>query len=340
MGIAVRLRGLSGSRKRSETAAAVRGLAATLTAVGGSVQPPARPEGQPYPAARASHDHVDSARAESVDLLADIEQFRPGLTRNRALALVGGLSSSAEALRESFDTCDTVSADMAEQLSFADETFDLVYAALPSPVPIMEITGEILRVLRLLGIAVMDFASDHQLYTAVLPPGPQDALQARVAASEELLLAGGQPAELVVTVTNTGATMLGSAVSPLRVQASWCSAAGAGAVAAETVIDAILLPGTSIDETLVIAAPDAPGPHVLQLSLVLHEPWRERRSDAAYVLVSVAPRDSSGNQLVAPSAPLQPDVLVAAAVARAGGQILDVRSLAPGGGQRWFFARA
>ena len=343
MGIAARLRGISGSRKRSENTSAVPGSAAVPTAVAGPVQPPARPARQPSTAARESHERVEGTQAEGtqaeiIDLLADIEQLRPGLMRNRALALVGESSSTTEALRESFDTCDPLCSATAERIPFADETFDLVYAALPSPVPIMKIPGEMLRVLRLLGIAVMDCAEGHQLTTAVLAPGPQDALEARVAAPQELQLPGGHPGELVVTVTNTGATMLGSAVRTLRAQASWCSGEGAGAVAAETVIDAILLPGTSIDVTLVIDSPDTPDPHLLELSLALDEPWRERRSSTAFVLVSAGPRESGGSRPVALSQ-LRSEMLVKAAVARAGGQVLGVRSLAPGL-QRCFFARS
>ncbi|HZV75677.1 MAG TPA: hypothetical protein VFF79_18360 [Conexibacter sp.] len=292
----------------------------------------------PPPAAAAPRAPIESARAEAADLLVDVEQVRPGLVRNRALALVR--DSFTEALGESFDQCDVASSDPAEQLPFADETFDLVYGATLSPGRATEMIREALRVLRLLGVAVVDFASGETPAAEARAPTPRDALQARVAARERLSLVAGKPGELAMTISNTGTTTLGSAVSPLRARASWGGGERALTLAAETTIDAILLPGDSIEVPLEITVPATAGAHLLELSLSSLDPWHERRSQATVVVISVTPRDPSGHQRAVLAAAPRPDESVAVAVAQAGGQVLGVQSVEPGARRRCFFARA
>lgn len=325
-GVARRLRALRGSREREQPVAKPVPFGSTTA---GSVPPPA---------AEARGVPIERARAEVAELLAGVEQLRPGLVRNRALALVH--DSFTEALGERFDQCDVVSSDTAEELPFADETFDLVYGETPSAGRATEAIGEMLRVLRLFGVAVVDCAGGEQPAAERRAAVPPDALQARVAAREPLSPAAGELRELAVTVTNTGPTTLGSAIGPLRAQAVWSGGERTATLAAETTIEAILLPGDSVDVTLAITVPAAAGTHLLELSLASPDPWRKRRSQATVVVISVTPRDPSGQQRVALAAAPRSDGSVAVAVARAGGQVLGVRSLDSGARRRCFFARA
>jgi SAM-dependent methyltransferase len=315
---------------------------------------------------------LDNARATAASLLAEVERLRPGLVRHRALDLNCGSGALVQALCERFDECDGLSPRLADvepaermnrhgercrylhvgeskKLPFANETFDFVYCGMLLPGRenghAERVIAETIRVLRLLGVAVVDFAGGEDPQGASLPSRTaQDRLEARLSAPERLSLAAGEPGTVVAAVTNTGSTTLGSAINPLRLEAHWNRPPGAASIAAVVELSAVLFPGDSVIVTLPVSVPATPGEHSLELSLASPSPWGERRSPVTIIGIATAPPDSSGDQNLAATAPTGADEPVSMAVTQVDGVILSAQNLKPGPDalprRRYFFARA
>jgi hypothetical protein len=331
---------------------------------------------------------MQEARAAVAALLVDVERLRPGLVLHRGLDLQSGSGVRAQALCESFGECDALCptpdalraaqranrhpgrcrylhSAVRRELSFPDETFDLVHCGtLSSEEQDGErIVVEALRVLRLHGLAVVDLAGERRA-----PPAANDPLGAvRLLVRLPIFESAKRPTRgtheiavtvtFAVTVTNAGARALGSSLAPLRLEARWRQPDGTGApgvVAGEAVLDGVLFPGDSRATTLSVTATGTPGIHLLELSLLDASPWGERRSVATTLAVAVgAPTRAQLGGTIDPALP-DVDRRVCAAVARAGGAILGARTLEPRRLQaqtlephtdlepwtRYFFARA
>lgn len=300
---------------------------------------------------------LQEARVAVAALLADVERLRPGLALHRCLDLEGGSGVRAQALCEHFGGCDALCASPnalrvarrtnrhsgrcrylhggdRRELSFPDETFDLVHCGtLPSDEQHGErLVAEALRVLRLRGTAVVDLARTGP--AASSPGDPLGSVRILVhlpafadvdaapPSDQPTRLPAGRRGQIKVTITNAGARVLGSVLAPLRLQARRRQPGGASGVVGEALLDGILLPGESRLATLPLAASSASAPDVLELSLIGRSAWAERGS------IPVA---------------LAVDRRVCVAVARAGGVMLGARILETRAdlelSTRYFFAR-
>lgn len=312
--------------------------------------------GESAVAQRVQELDARSARPDAGGLLTEIERLRPGLVRHRCLALGPAPEAVTRELRTGFDQFEALSArpehllvatsaaryaerrhdDGRWELPFADETFDLVHCALPAGagrgVSEPEV-GEVLRVLRLYGVAVIDAAGEPD--QAPVQDGGPGGLGVVVSGVDGLSLIAGTRCEVAATVTNTSTRTLGSAINPLRVESSWNGANGA-----ERVLDGILIPGDSLTTTLPVAVPSATGMHLLELSVVSRTTWEERRSARTSVMVDIERPGRGGSQGAVASLQFGPHEPLALAVARASGMILAVRSRGAQPGRRYIFARA
>jgi SAM-dependent methyltransferase len=324
--------------------------------VEGPASPPAAETGLGGP-------QLEHARADADSLLREIERLRPGLVRHRALAVGSDSPAFTRALRERFDDCACV-ADRVEvvaapsladrdwarppleipsQLPFADETFDLVHCVtLQSDGAgnrAEAMVAEILRVLRLRGVAVIDEFQQELVEPAEEQSPPPD-LEVTISGLDGVSLVAGRCCELAATVTNMARRTLGSAINPLLLESRWNPGSGS---ASEVALERILLPGESQITTLSVAVPAVPGAYVLELSLVSRTPWDEHRSQPTLVVVEVARSAAGGTRGAIASVQFGPHERVALSVARADGVVLGARSLAAHGAaprRRYFFARA
>jgi SAM-dependent methyltransferase len=323
------------------------------------------------PPSRAGADEapLERAREKVAVLLEDVERLRPGLVRHRSLDMECRSGVLAQALCESFDSCDAVGASAATvsaaqhvnrhgercryrnaerdlELPFADETFDLVYCGtLPRDQERREelIIAEAVRVLRLQGLAVVDSPADEQLLRTrpTARDGPE-RLPVHLSTLSGLRLMAGELGELPVTVSNAGGSVLGSPINPLRLTARWKEGREDGREAATALLPGILEPADSTIVLLRVEIPSTPGTHLLELSLASPGPWGDRRSPATELAIDVVP-SAQRAQRIAAAAPTADD-RVSRAVARAGGLLLGARIIRPPGDERplrrHFFGRA
>jgi SAM-dependent methyltransferase len=338
-----RLTALAGGRARPRPAAG-NALPARRTAQ------PTDARGNPPSAALAW------ARAAVAALLVDVERLRPGLVLHRSLDLDVGSGVRAQALCESFAECYAVCADAdaareaeemnrhsrrcryvhatgRHELSFPDEMFDLVYCGTLKSDEHEDSEGiiaEVLRVLRLQGVAVVDLPGRQ----APAAPPPADSLGVvrtlvHLPAPGTTGLSMGETRQIAVTVANAGDRVLGSAVVPLQLESRWRRPGGAPGSARRTAIDGVLVPGDSRLAALPVTVPDTSGVHVLELSLFEESPWGEPKTQT--VTLAVAVGGSAQQVLGRPMDETLPDVhrRVCAAVARADGVMLGARPLEP-----------
>jgi hypothetical protein len=176
-------------------------------------EPVAAPSSVPPPAPGAGDaQRREQVGAEIDQLLAQLDETRPGTLRRRVLKLGGGSGGArAAALAEAFERCDAADLAAIERLPFQDESFEFVW----SPVEPSELArgadpdrwpAEILRVLRLRGVAAIDVraAVEAPADRAPSPPEEPVGFAARID-GPAWLSSGVADGQLVpVTVTNTG----------------------------------------------------------------------------------------------------------------------------------------
>jgi SAM-dependent methyltransferase len=308
-------------------------------------------------------------RAAVAALMEDIERLRSGLALHRSLDLEGGSGVRAQVLCERFAECDALCATPDEacaaesanrhpgrcrylhsagrqELSFPDETFDFVHCGtLRSYGEDGErVIAEVLRVLRLHGVAVVDLPAKRPSRLAPDDPFGAVRLLVQFPVLESARSPAGGTHQITVTVTNSGARVLGSALVLPRLEIRWRQPGGAPGVACEAVLDGILLPGDSRLATLPVTAPSTSGVHVLELSLLEGGPWGE--GGLVSTALAVAVGASAEGELGGTMTPALPavDQRVCTAVTRADGVMLGARTLGSRTdlepGMRYFFARA
>jgi hypothetical protein len=283
--------------------------------------------------------------------------------RHRALEVGSDSPAFSQALRESFDDCVCVAdrleaipvpslanrdwarprLEMPVELLFADETFDLVHCVTLQSDGVggraETMVAEILRVLRLHGVAVIDDFAERPLELSSDRSAAR-GLEVAITGLDGLSLVAGRRCELAATVTNTAGRALGSAVNTLLLESRWNPGSGS---TSEVALAPILLPGDSLVATLSVAVPAAPGAYLLELSVVSRTHWGEDRSPPTLVVIEVARSAARGTRGAIASVQFGPHEPVALAVARADGVVLGARSIAARGvapRRRYFFARA
>lgn len=255
---------------------------------------------------RRSPAVAPDVRRDVEALLAWVEEWRPGLARNRALAMAH--SELVRALEQHFTEVEHVTAGDATT-AVAEETIDFVYATVDSPAAAIGLIPVALRALRLLGVAAVDVRPDERSLEAVVSIG-----EWREGSSE-----------LSLTITNIGLRAIGSAVMPLRVEARAEGPDGFWRVVGVASIESTVFPACSVELRLPIGVALAEGSRVLELSVVSVDGWHERRSSAtAFSAGGPADADRPTDALGTAMGVL--DESVVAAAAAAGGQVIGVRS--------------
>jgi hypothetical protein len=298
--------------------------------------------------ARDEEASLARARRDVAALLADVELLRPGLARHRSLAMVPRWSPVGRTLRESFSSCEAIgvatrseghvdghggggsngTADGDHLLPFAAETFDLVHCGAPPREQREEwVITEAIRVLRLQGVAIVDCPLDERtLHESLRVRGISDPLPVQLSVLRGLPLRAGDLSEIPVAVTNTGGSVLGSAINPLRLAGRWSGGRDDGKEAGAASLPGIIEPGHSFAAALPVTVPGTAGSHVLELSLASPGPWGERCSPVTELTIEVAP--ARRGQLTA-SVALLADERASLTVARAHGLTLGTRIMRP-----------
>ena len=259
-------------------------------------------------------------------MLAEAERHAP-LIRHRALVMQGGSPAFLRALADEFARCDVADATSAHR--FADEQFDFVRCGPLSPANEPDVAaqsiGEAIRVLRLLGVAVIDVleeGSDALTEVTVEPvayrPGqlcPPPALAVRVIAPAVLRVPAGGTAALTLTLTN-----LGAAMSPPCTMEHWridwlwpCREAPAPQ---PLLVFGSLTAGDSRSAVLELQAPSRPGSYRGELTVRLVSERPELRSLPALKLAPAVDAVAEPNYSVA-----EPRETGREMIARAGGVV-------------------
>jgi SAM-dependent methyltransferase len=334
----------------------------------GKTPPPPTDLGSPRPRAGsvpppASPPLAEPANAELSAILTDLDRLAPGAVRRRALDFGCGRGEFTQALCDRFGECDGVD-DAAPslraarehnrhgercryhevaagvKLPFGDETFDFVRLRCTpraSGEPTDRAIGDVIRVLRLLGVAVIDLAGaggpplaqpgDHGERVETPSGGPL-----ALSAPARLSIEPGGERELELTVTNAGWSTLGSGLVGLRVAGAWVDEDGSSTDGPVIELPEILVPGDSTTVRVAVRAPQRAGGHMLQLEV--NAPGHrgvQRRSPPIAIAVTV------GLAITA-------DDHVAGAVRAAGGRVFEVQQndseVGPNPRRRYYVGRA
>lgn len=282
---------------------------------------------------------TEPAPSDADPLLERLARFDRAYPRHRALDLGCGFGASTRRLASLYDRCDGLDASepnlaaarnaqsgrdncafhrlaQSAPLPFDDETFDFVRcgALLPGQ-DRAETISEVLRVLRLLGVAVIELPHEST--------DDRSRLSVQITTPEGLVLAPGAETELPVTICNTGWSIIsGTGIHELIAAAAWGDEPEPVAAAPMT---GALMPGASAMILLPIRAPSAGGRRVLEVGLMQRCASSDPRfSPPAYLSVEVSgPREDSPIADRRPEP--EPDALLTAELEAAGGILLDVR---------------
>lgn len=259
----------------------------------------------------------DGRRRRVEELLGQIEAVRPGTVRRRVLELQGDRDRLAGVLGELFTECDALDG-ATTPLPFDDEWFDVVRCGPGAGADL----AEVLRVLRLRGVAVVDLSDETPPAAPQATPADAPLLDAEISAPAAVSLAPGAVGTVDVALTNRGwRTWQGSGIHHLELRCAVDRRRSAVTLAGS------VIPSDSYELELPLRAPDAPGEHTVELQLVATTSGRPPlRSAIRRVTLTVGePGFADG-------------------VRRAGGVVLGSVPLDPpaasgGGGVRYFVAR-